>query len=486
MNQLSLDTKLVLFAAGTFLLTYIFTFPTGWLISDEYSYLNQGLAIANGEVNLSFLDIISGELISYKRTSYPLGNAFWIALWIKVCGLKYAYLGSLASVLLSVFLIYKALIKESLFRLSILLFFVYPSLAFFSKSFMSSMPSLFATASFLFILFNKKESGMKWLWLTCIAALSFWIRETNIILLGSICLIHFIQDRRWFLHYVCGSIIGFLPRIISSYYFYDDPFHYVLAESFSFANILNNAGVYGIILLLFMPLGLAFILKYRGRYFLPLTLSTILFVLMYFLYSFNATHYSGFGKGVILMGRFMIPILPIFVISVGWYFRKMEGQNSVHEKIPKAFRIVIVSIIAIIIIGMQVMVFKEASLHKKVSNHIYSKYADKMIMYDLSRTTNIIRYINPFHGNLPYISDISNLEDDYYMKELFTKFDDAYLIQTLNSANSDKKEYTSKIDALIKNAALRYHTEEMEKIKIKPGLFLQVVKIREMGKIEAH
>ena len=51
-NRLSLDTKLVLTIVGTFLLAYIFTFPTGWLISDEYSNFNKGIALANGEKSL--------------------------------------------------------------------------------------------------------------------------------------------------------------------------------------------------------------------------------------------------------------------------------------------------------------------------------------------------------------------------------------------------------------------------------------------------
>ena len=113
MNKLRTDTKLALTIVGTFLLAYIFTFPTGWLISDEYSYLNQGIALANGENALSFLDAITGEKILYGGTNYPLGNAFWIALWIKLCSLNYAYLGSLFSVLISAFLTYKIRVKES-------------------------------------------------------------------------------------------------------------------------------------------------------------------------------------------------------------------------------------------------------------------------------------------------------------------------------------------------------------------------------------
>jgi hypothetical protein len=476
-NRLSIDTQLVLATVGTFLISYIFTFPSGWLISDEYSYLNQGIALARGENSLSFIDAISKESIPYKGTDYPLGNAFWIAFWIKVCGLNYAYIGSLISVLASAFIIYKILAKESLYKFSLVLLFVYPSLAFFSNSFMSCMPSLLAVSIFMYVLFHANESGKKWFILSFIAAISFWIRETNIVLLGSICIIHFLQDRRWFLFYVGGTIIGFLPRMISSYYLYNDPLYYVLGENFSIYNFISNVGVYGILLLCFMPLGLFFIKSYRGRYFLPLQISTLLFILMYLFYSFNSTMYSGFYKGIILMGRFLIPLLPIYIISVGWYFQKAERNKTLGFIDTTRFKYSITILLSILIIAMQFFVCKEARLHKEISNHIYSNYSDKMVLYDLSRTTNVIRYINPFHGSLSFTSDISNLGDDMYMNKLFTKFDKAYLIQTINSANKDKLEYTSTIDDMIKDAGKIYSIEEIDNIKIKPSLYLQVLEI---------
>lgn len=476
-NRLSLDTKLVLTIVSTFLISYIFTFPSGWLISDEYSYLNQGIALANGEESLSFIDAISKESIHYKGTPYPLGNAFWIAFWIKLCSLKYAYVGSLFSVLASAFLTYKILVKESFYKLSLALLFVYPSLAFFSNSFMSCLPSLLAISSFLYVLFHANESGKKWFILSFIAAISFWIRETNLVLLGSICLIHFLQDKRWFLYYAGGTVIGFLPRMLSSYYLYDDSLFYVLGENFSFYNFISNLGVYGILLLAFMPLGIFFIKSYRGRYFLPLQISTLLFILMYLFYSFNSTVYSGFYKGIILMGRFLIPLLPIFIISVGWYLQK-EDRNKKLEFIESGkFKYATTILVSILILIMQFFVFKEAKLHKEVSKHIYSLYSDKMVLYDLSRTTNVIRYINPFHGNLNFTSDISNLRNDKFMNKLFTKFDEAYLIQTINSANKDKLTYTSTIDDMIKQAGKIYSIEEISYIKIKPSLYLQVLEI---------
>ena len=355
------------------------------------------------------------------------------------------------------------------FKFAILLVFIYPSLAFFSNSLMSSIPSFLLVSIFLFGLFVFQESGKKWFCLSLIAALSFWIRETNLVLLGSICLLHFFQDKRWFFQYATGALLGFLPRIVSSNYYYGDPFHFVLAEHFSFTNLTNNISVYALLLLCFMPLGLYFLARYRGKYFISLTSATSLFILMYCFYSFNATEYSGFKKGIILMGRFMIPILPVYIIAVGWYFKK--------RALPKSVQYTLTAIVCMIIITMQLFVQREAKIHKEMSHHIYSQYADKMVMFDLSRTTNIVRYINPFHGNLSYMSDISNLQDDRFMNTMFNNFEEAYLIQTLNSVHADKVKYTSKIDNIIKNVNQKYSIADVETLKIKPNLYLQVLKI---------
>ena len=336
---------------------------------------------------------------------------------------------------------------------------------------MSCIPSFLLVSLFLYGLFIFGESGRKWFLLSFVAAISFWVRETNLVLLGSICLIHFSQDKRWFLFYFFGALIGFLPRLISSTYYYGDPFYYVLAEAFSIQNVINNIGVYAILFLCFMPLGLWFLVKYRGPYFKSLLISTLLFLGLYCSYSFNATAYSGFYKGIILMGRFMMPILPIFIISVGWYFRK--------KTIPKPLKLIAFFLVLTMIVVMQALLYQEAKIHKKISDHIYSNYSDRIVLYDLSRTTNIVRYINPFHGTLPNFSDISNLNDDDYVKTMFNKYDVIFLMQTINTGNSDKQKYTSKIDGLVNQAMDKYNAEEVERIKIKPSLYLQIVKIRD-------
>lgn len=464
------DTKNFYSVLVAFVAAYLLTFPTGWLVSDVYSYMNQAIAITQGEKILTYTDAVTSQRIPYGYTPYALGNAFWIALWTKFLGIKYVYLGSLIAVALSALLIFRTLRRENLLALSSLLLFCYIPLAFFSRTLMTCIPSLLLVSVFLYSLFRYEESAKKWFFLSFLAALSFWFRETNIVLLGTICLVHFIQHKKWFLHYASGAIIGFVPRILSSYHYYEDPFHFVLAETFSLASAVQNIGVYSIILLGFMPLGAIFIAKYRGRYTHPILLSSIFFIVTYIFYGFNATLYSGFNKGLILMGRFMVPILPLFILSAAWYFKDL--------KLQKAAKMASAVFIVLLLSLMQMTVSKEARIHKTASDNIYKKIGNNLVMIDLSRTTNVIRYVNPFHGPTAGLSDVSNLQDDRYMKLLFDKFEKALIVQTINTANSQKATLTASISDILDKAREKYDILEIETTTINPALSLSLLEVR--------
>ena len=49
-------------------------------------------------------------------------------------------------------------------------------------------------------------------------------------------------------------------------------------------------------------------------------------------------------------------------------------------------------------IGFQFFIAREANIHSRISNSLYSKYEKSMVFYDQSKTTNILRYVNPFYG----------------------------------------------------------------------------------------
>ena len=469
MKNLDLDSILFYSLLLTFAVTYLFMFPMGWLISDEYTYVNQAIAISQGDTSLSFADTITKEEIPYNFTRYSLGNSFWIAIWVKLFGVKWIYLGSLFAILVGSWLLYKGLKQVGYFIPALGLIFLYPSLEFFGSSTMSAIPSFLLSCLFIYELFTKSESGWKWFWLCVLASFSFWIRETNIVLLGGICFIHFLQDRRWFGYYLIGAIVGVLPRLVSSHYFYDDPFYYLLAESFSLVNITGNITIYALLSLMCMPFGLMFLGMYKGKYKWPIVISTFTFLSLYLTYSFNASVYSGLSKGIILMGRFLIPVLPFFVLSVAWYFR--------NSRINKVLITLFFTFVVMAMLGMKYKVHQEGKVHKEISNYVYDNYGNDHVFFDLSRKTNILRYLNPMHGNFANQSDMTKLMDRGYMTKALGQSKDFYIFQTLNIENAAKSELTGSIQSIIDEASKIYTIKFEKELKIKPGLKLQILKI---------
>ncbi len=446
-------------------------FPQGWLISDEYTYVNQAIAMSEGKTYLSYPDPITNELIPYNFTRYSLGNSFWLSIWVRVFGVSSIYLGSLFALLSGSWLLYRSIKESGYFVPALGLIFIYPSLAFFSSSTMSSVPSFLISGMFIYGMFTFAERKWKWFGLCLLASLSFWVRETNIVLLGGICLVHFIQDRRWFGYYLFGAAVGMGPRFLSSYYYYDDPFFYLLAESFSLSYLSGNIAIYSILTLICMPFGLLFLSIYKGRYRWPIMLSSCMFIALYLCYSFNASIYSGFNKGTILMGRFLIPLLPFFVLSVAWFFRNL--------RINKSLIVLWFIFVAFALGGMKYKVNQEAVLHQGISEYAYTAHENDHVFFDLSRRTNILRYLNPMHGDFAFQSDVTRLLDKEYMEKALAQNRTLYIMQTINTANQKKSKLTGGVQDIIDQASSMYSISIDEEIKIKPGLKFQILKIRE-------
>ncbi|MEE9437733.1 MAG: hypothetical protein V3V14_01955 [Saprospiraceae bacterium] len=452
-----------------FIGTYIITFPQGFLIADVYSYFNMSTAIIHGETYPIYNEAISGQPIKYNITNYPLGNSVWIAFWRLLFGTPYVYIGSLFSFAFGTFLIYQSIAKRGFQTIAILLFFIFPAFLFFCKSLMSGVPSFLLSCLFIYLLFTKGDTGRKWFLLSMIAGLSIWFREANILLLGGICLIHFLGDKRWFWYYVAGTFIGLSPRLFTSQYYYSDYFYQVLAESFSLSNITDNFVIYGLLTIVFMPIGLYVLSVYKGRYRYPIVISSMLFLLLYFTYSFNATIYSGFNKGLITMGRFILPVLPFYVMAAAWRIRDLKIKNHI--------RVISYLVVVGLVIGSQIVIDKEASIHKSISTHIYNNYSNKCVIFDLSNHTNIVRYANPQHGSFLAQTDITNLKDTIYVNRLIVKYNEVYILQTVNVANQAKVEKTQKVTNYIKTASIHFDVNLVEKLPIKSGLSLEIYRI---------
>ncbi len=437
------------------------TLPHGWIISDSNSYVNQAIAIANGSYSFDMVDQIDSSIHSLLGTRYALGNAHWLALIILLFGKKYVFLSGLITSVGSLVFVYKALQKLEYPSWTVLLIPCFLPFLLFSKSLMSGMPSLLVTSLFLYLLVSLKGGGRKWLFLCVLASFSFWFRESNIILLGGICLFYFMMERKYFIYYALGATIGMLPRLISAYFAYDDPFYYVLAEPFTLESFTSQVWIYGVLTMLLIPGGLFFMLKYRGDYYREILVSVVLFLLFYTAYSYTSVPYSGFYRGIILTGRFVLPVLPFFVLFLAYFFR-----NSKVTKFVPYFYIIFIIATVVAHIGIDRLSHRE----EKAAKWVDSIRGDHFMFYDNSGLTNILRYINPLTQNLTSSSDIANIADTSYMNIFFTKYKVGKIFLTKNIANNEKSDRTAKIKNYINAATDLYKITPIDSLEIESNL----------------
>lgn len=451
--------------------SFIIFFPLGWLISDEFTYIMQSKALLSGQKYLEVIDPVSGALTAVKNSHYTHGNAVWISIWSLLTGGKGIFIGSLFAAVGAYILSRRTLRSQGYGPIPALLILLYPGTLIFSNSVMSGMPSLLIVATFLYVLLSRAESGKKWLLLTMIAVLSAWLRETNVLLLGGICLIHFIQDRRWLGYYVAGTLLGTLPRLISSWYFYDDPIYYVLGERFAWSHMIDNALVYGPLLIFAMPLAIPVLWMYRGKYRGPIVISVSAFLIVYLLYGYNATHYSGNVRGTLIMSRFLLPIVPIYALAVG----SILARN--RYTIGRAANYLVYSFAAFLLAIGQYMYHQATSQHGALAIQLHDRYSDRPILMDLSGDTPILRYVNTYYGNYTNLIDIYRISDPDYLNQLITTLGPILVMYTSSTASQEKSQLSAEVTALIEEIPHGYQLDPVDDIVIDDGLRIHILEL---------
>lgn len=452
--------------------SYLVFYPQTWLISDVNAYVNQALAFAEGRLFLEWKDVTGTIDLPVHGTWYPLGNAFWLALFIYLFGPQGAFLSGLIAVTLSAFLINRVIIQEGYPRWTIAIFFLYASLLFFSRTLMSAMPSLLIISFMVYFLFRLKEGPRKYFVLALLAGISVWFRESNLMISGPICIWIFLRNRNAFIYLIFGFIAGLSFRLASSWWVYDDPFFYILAEPFSTDAILNNAFVYLVLMTIMIP-GAWLFNGYKGRYKLEIISTIWIFLCFYLLYDFNATGYSGFAKGLILTGRFLIPVTPLIVIAMAGTIKHLGARFS-----GKVFTTIMLLITAVVIVSSQFLGYQEHKKHKNVIDAI-EEYKEGILIYDTKNYTNINRYVNAFNGLPDRAADIRLLGDKNYMASVLERNRNVFILESGNVGGIEKNKRTNELSVYIEDARKNFNVRLVRSIPVSQGLEIRVYKLSE-------
>ncbi len=472
MNIKNFNSIIILTSIAAFTIAYLYFYPNMILIVDEQSYFNRAMQFINPDF-FTIKDYITHEISEIATTNYLLGTAFWLSILIRIGGVSAMYISGLLSVTISVYLSYLSLKKLGYHPLAALFFFITPSILFFSRTIMSGLPSLMVSAIFFYLYFAKPRSIKNSFLLAFTGALSLVFRETNGIVFFPFLLFVLYYNHKHFLPLLLGGLTGLLPRFVITYLVYGSAMILSPGESFQFANIISNFTAYTIIGLVIFPGLYYFIASYRGQDSLVVKLTVILFVLVYLLYGYNAVPYSGYVKGSLVLSRFLFPLMPLMVISLGYFMSKYSiFKNKIIQSIGTIA-------ILVLIIFSQYYFQNLNNRHHKISETIYNTYQDDVIIYDQSGMSSIYRYINPYFGKLKYASDLMKIKTkDQLSKSLRNEKKNTFFIISERYDSPEKLERNKLIMDKINNLVDKNTLKEMPSLDSKDGTIVRILKIK--------
>lgn len=391
------------------------------------------------------IDIIEAE--------YAIGTPLLLAPLIKWFGHHAVFTLPIFCLGLSYILMYKSLIHLGYNGLGVLLFLMFLPLLFITRTIMSEMPSLLLVSISLFLLIKNENTQRHYWVIFLLGGISVLFRETNALIFGPILLYIFFQNstNKKVIHSVI-FLVGLSTRLIANYIVYQNAFHLKHGYPFSISYIPNNIILYSTILLVLIPGGLLLIARYSGKYDkLFLTIIGI-FTATHLCYGYDATDYSGYKMGLILNGRFYIPLLPIFAICLGYFLTTLKPNFKVWIT-----RLIYIGAV-VIGVGSQYYLHHITSNHRQVADAI-STYKDQVLIFDHTVHSNIVRYINPYLGNVNKSLDISRIADSNVIDQLFDKTDQAYIVTSERNETRDKKSRNNDINKYIDTTLYRMNQD---------------------------
>lgn len=313
--------------------------PRVLLIIDEFNYVVQALAFARGELTLPGADPLFPANPLRVASNYPPGTSLLQAPLVAIGGWRWAAALSVVSLVIATLVTMRWLKDAELNPIFAILVPGFFGALFFARLAMSDVPSAALVALSLWLLW-RAEKGWLWSFGAGLAAgASLLLREPNAVLLVPF-FVGAIARRKcvaWAV--ILGAGLGIALRLAISHELFGSAL-YVRPSGYGFSvqSALTNLPQYAIILLVMFPLGVALPFLYRGARRPEFVAAFALYVATFLFYEYDSTRENGFVKGLILVSRFLVPLLPVLAfMAADVYPRLLARIGAGHHVLRRAF-----------------------------------------------------------------------------------------------------------------------------------------------------
>lgn len=439
---------LLLYVAG-----FLCFYPRALTNFDEVSYVRQAASFAAGSSTVDAVDPFTGQHQRVHPSDYPAGTSALMVPFVWLAGWRGAFLLGLLAISACTLITARWIADSGGSPLYALVVFGYLPAMVMARTGMSDLPSACLVAAGLW-LFWEDDQSTPWRRLAAgfLAGASFCLREPNPALFAIFFAGAVFRRERHIVALILGGLAGVACRPLSAALVYGNPF-FAKDYFYGFSGLYagQNLVMYLTALLVLVPGGLIFALGYRGKRWVELIATVVVYVGMFIDYNYNGASSGGLKQWMLSL-RFLIPLTPIVAFAMAhtctpWYQALARSLRPDRRLILQraARAAVAIWMIGIVVAGLLVNWRSQlwSKLHEQLVNSVYANTDPAHpIMADQPAT---VKFLNELHGQRMLVDlDLRNESNEVRRYQLLRLLDRTQMVQIVLFGRDDSDYWLSK------------------------------------------
>jgi hypothetical protein len=439
---------LLLYALG-----FVCFYPQALTNFDEVSYVRQAASFASGSATVDQLDPFSGQHQRLHPSDYPAGTSALMVPFVWLAGWRGTFLLGLLALSACTIFTARWIAASGGSPLYALAVPGYLPAMVMARTGMSDLPSACLVAAGLWLFWDDNQAT-PWRRLAAgfLAGASICLREPNPVLFAIFFAGALLRRERHMGALILGGLAGVACRPLLAELVYGDPF-FVKGHVYGFSGFYagENLIMYLTALVVLVPGGLIFALFYRGKRWVELVATVIVYLGIFIDWNYNGAASGGLKQWMLSL-RFLIPLLPIVAFAMAhtctrWYrsIRESLGRTS-RIRFERAARgAVALWVAGIVAVGFAVNWRSHlwSQLHADVVKAVYANTdPSEPIMADQPAT---VKFLNELNGQRMLVDlDLGDESNEVRRYQLVRLLDRNKTVQILLFSRDDSEYWLNK------------------------------------------